>query len=383
MNRITALAAITGIGLSFWLTGCTSSAKSDPRVEEPPKAEVEHAPSAEWVKVDRPEQFPLAIATAHATTPELSVTGVVSPDVARSVPVLSLAGGRAVDVRVRLGDQVTKGQLLMRIQSPDVSDAFSDYGKAVADERLASAALDRAQALYAKGAIAQKDLEVAVDTEKDAKVTLDASIEQLKVLGADPAHHSPIVDVLAPVSGVITEQNVTASGGVRSMDNSPNLFTISDLSHVWVICDVYENDLAMVHLNEPADIRLNAYPGKVFQGRISDIGAILDPNVRTAKARIDVENPGLMRVGMFATATFHDQQKQISVVVPASAVLHLHDKDWVFVPHHSAATFHRVEVQAGGMISGQQVILSGIRTGERVVRDALMLQNTWSGNEVP
>ena len=137
----------------------------------------------------------------------------------------------------------------------------------------------------------------------------------------------------------------------------------------------------MGHINESADIRLNAYPGRVFKGRISDIGAILDPSVRTAKARIDVENPGVIRLGMFAKATFHDPQKRESVLVPASAILHLHDRDWVFVPYHSDAMFHRVEVQAGGMVSGQQVVQSGLRPGDQVVKDALMLQNT--GNTSP
>ena len=179
---------------------------------------------------------------------------------------------------------------------------------------------------------------------------------------------------------MITDQQITEGAGVQAL-TAPNPFTISDISHVWIICDVYENDLSRVRLNESADIRLNAYPGRVFRGRISDIGAILDPSVRTAKARIDVQNPGVIRLGMFAQATLHDPQKQESVLVPASAILHLHDRDWVFVPHPSDAMFHRVEVQAGGMVSGQQVVLSGIRPGDQVVKDALMLQNT--GNNSP
>jgi cobalt-zinc-cadmium efflux system membrane fusion protein len=348
--------AATGlvIVLSVLLAGCNSKVKADPRIEEPPKAEVEHQQGVEQVKVDHPEQFPVAIASVHAATPALNVNGVVSPDVARNVPVISLASGRVVEVRVRLGDQVTQGQLLMRIQSPDISAAFSDYRKALADEALARAALDRARLLFSKGAIAEKDLEVAVDSEANARVNLDTGIEHLKVLGADIAHPSPVIDILAPISGVITEQNVTASGGV---------------------CDVYENDLAQVHLNDFAEVRLNAYPGKVFQGRISDIGSVLDPNIRTAKARIEVENPGVMRLGMFAQATFHGQQKLVGVVVPASAILHLHDRDWVYMPQ-GGKMFRRVEVRSGGMVPPErQVVVSGIRPGDRVVRDALLLQS--------
>jgi cobalt-zinc-cadmium efflux system membrane fusion protein len=287
-----------------------------------------------------------------------------------------LTSGRVLEVRARLGDHVTQGQLLMRIQSPDISMAFSDYRKAVADETLARAALERARLLFSKGAIAEKELEAAVDAEDNAKVNLETGIERLKVLGADLTHPSAVIDVLAPISGVITEQNVTAASGVKSLDNSPNLFTIADLSRVWITCDIYENDLARVHLNDLAEVRLNAFPRQVFQGHISDIGPILDPNVRTAKARIEVENPGLMRLGMFAQAMLHGQQTYVGVLVPASSILHLHDRDWAYVPE-GADTFRRVEVRGGGMaLPGRQVVVSGIRPGDRVVRDALLLEST-------
>ena len=364
------------LAASLWLTGCQQSVKADPKLEEPPPAQVEHEPGSSLVKVDHPEQFPLAIASQRVSTPELNVTGVVSADVSRNVPVVSLASGRVVEIHARLGDQVNKGQLLMRVQSADISGAFSDYRKAVADETLAKAQLARQQLLYEKGAIAQKDLEVAKDTEDKATVDVETAIEKLRVLGADMNHPSPVIDINAPASGVIVEQNVTAAAGVKTLDNSPNLFTIADLSRVWVICDVYENDLSSVHLNEFADIRLNAFPGRVFQGRISNIGPIMDPSIRTAKVRIEMENPGTMRLGMFVRATFHGQQKQIRSVVPASAVLHLHDRDWVYMPQ-DRKSYQRVEVVGGAMLAGnRQEIVSGVRPGDRVVSNALVLQNS-------
>jgi cobalt-zinc-cadmium efflux system membrane fusion protein len=162
---------------------------------------------------------------------------------------------------------------------------------------------------------------------------------------------------------------------VKTLDNSPNLFTISDMSTVWVVCDVYENDLAAVHLGEYADLRLNAYPGKVFKGRISNIGPILDPNLRTAKVRLELENPGTMRIGMFVTATFHSQTQEMRATVPATAVLHLHDRDWVYTPV-SDGRFKRVEVSGGKMLEGGlQEILSGLQPGAQVVVNALVLQN--------
>ena len=365
-------------GLALVLAGCGAKGGTpkDEKAEAPPPAQVEQEPDASLVKVDHPEQFAITTAALHSAAPELNVTGVVTADVSRNVPVISLASGRVVDLRARLGDTVTKGQILMRIQSADMSGAFSDYRHALADEVLASAQLDRSKLLYDKGAIAQKDLEVAVDTEAKAKVDVETALEHLHVLGADPDHPSPIVDIPAPVSGVITEQNVTNAAGVKTLDNSPNLFTISDLSQVWILCDVYENNLPSVHLGEFADIRLNAYPGQVFHARIGNIGPILDPNIRTAKVRLEIHNPGLMKLGMFVTATFHGQTVQTRAVVPASAVLHLHDRDWVYMPAPNSS-FRRVEVIGGKMLPpDRQEIESGIKPGDQVVANALVLQNT-------
>jgi cobalt-zinc-cadmium efflux system membrane fusion protein len=327
--------------------------------------------------VSRPDQFPLATAGQHDAAPELKVTGVVSPDVSRNIPVISLTSGRVVDIRARIGDTVAKGQLLMRVQSSDISQAFSDYRQALADDTLARAQWERTKLLYDKGAVAQKDLEVAQDVEAKAAVAVETTLTRLRVLGADANHPSPLVDIYAPVSGVITEQNVTAAAGVKTLDNSPNLFTISDLSQVWIMCDVYENDLPYARLGDYAEIYLNAYPDQVLKARIGNISPILDPSIRTAKVRLEVRNPGMLRMGMFVTATFHGLTKEARATVPASAVLHLHDREWVYVPEGDAGQFRRVEVAGGSMLPGNlQEIISGISPGQQVVANALVLQNT-------
>ncbi len=371
--------AEAGLALAFGLllTGCNANGGGvEASGTAPPPAQVEHEGDSNIFKVDHPEQFPLATATRHAEAPELNVTGVVSADVARNVPVISLASGRVVEIHARLGDTVTKGQLLLRVQSNDISAAFADYRHATAHAALAAAQLDRAKTLYEKGAIAQKELEVAEDADVNAKVDVENSQEHLRVLGADMNHPSALVDVLAPVSGVITEQNVTAAAGVKTLDNSPNLFTISDLSEVWIICDVYENDLPKVRVGEVGDIHLNAYPGRVLKGRIDNIGTVLDPSIRTAKVRLQVQNPGMLRIGMFVTATFHGESVQVRAVVPAAAILHLHDRDWVYVPDGDRQ-FRRVEVVGGKMLPGNlQEILSGIDAGQAVVSNALVLEST-------
>jgi membrane fusion protein, heavy metal efflux system len=356
------------------LGGC-GNGKGNPAVEGPPPAQVEHEQDLNVIQVDDPGQFQLAAAVEHDEASQLVVTGTVNPDIARTVPVVSLASGRVVDIRARLGDTVKKGQLLLRVRSDDVSGAFSDYRKAVADELLARKQLDRAKDLFAHGAVPEADLEAAQDGEDDAKIALETTAEHLRLIGNDPDHPTGIVDIEAPVSGVITDQQVTNAAGVQGL-SSPNPFTISDLSYVWVVCDVYENDLPNVRLGETADIRLNAYPGQAVKGAISNIGAILDPNIRTGKVRIEVRNPGFMRPGMFATATFHGLAKEAHAAIPASAVLHLHDRDWVYMPTDDRK-FRRAEVVSGETLPNQmQVILSGLQPGQKVVTNALALQNT-------
>jgi cobalt-zinc-cadmium efflux system membrane fusion protein len=349
---------------------------ADPKAEAPPPAHVEQEGDASLVKVDHPDQFPLATAGKHSAAPELSVTGVVNPDVSRTVPVISLASGRVVEINARVGDEVKKGQLLLKVQSSDISGAFSDYRKAKVTEQLAKQQLDRAKLLFDKGAIAKKDLEVAQSAEDSALVDVETTAERLKVLGSDTSHPTGVVDVYAPATGVITEQNVTASAGVKTLDNSPNLFTIADLSVVWIVCDVFENDMPSIRMGEYADIHLAAYPNRVLKGRISNIGAVLDPSIRTAKVRLEVPNPGLMRIGMFVTAIFHGQAQEIRATVPATAVLHLHDRDWVYAPADNGR-FRRLEVVGGQMLPGNlQEIVSGLKPGDQVVSNALVLQNT-------
>jgi cobalt-zinc-cadmium efflux system membrane fusion protein len=361
--------------LGLFLGGCGANVKADPKAEMPPPAVVEHESDANVFKVDHPEQFPLATAARYDAAPRLNVTGAISADISRNIPVISLAAGRIIEIDARLGDTVSKGQLLMKVQSQDIAQAFSDYRQAVADETLAKAQLDRSKTLYDKGAIAQKDLEVAEDTDVKAKVTVETATEHLRVLGADAAHPSSIIEIRAPVSGVITDQQVTNAAGTQGLA-SPNPFTISDTSHVWIMCDVYENDLSFVRVGEYADVHLNAYPKMVLKGRIQNILPTLDPSLRTAKVRLEIDNPGLLRFGMFVTATFHGLQKEIHAMVPATAILHLHDHDWVYVPMEGGR-FRRLEVVGGAMSpDNMQEVMSGLSPGQQVVRNALVLQAT-------
>ena len=359
---------------SLLVAGACKGKEADPAAGAPPQAKVITAFEAQEFSVERPDQYPLTAAVEHRAVAQLAVTGTVNPDIDRTVPVISLASGRIVGIFARLGDEVKKDQLLLRLRSDDISGAFANYQMAVSDEVLAKAQWDRAQDLLKHGAIAVSDMEIAKDAEEKAKVTMDTAAEHLRLLGSSVDHPTGMVDIKAPVAGVITDQEVTNAGGIQSLGTSP--FTISDLSTVWVVCDVYENDLPNVHVGDPAEITLNAYPGRVFKGRVSNILPILDPSIRTGKVRIEVANPGMMKVGMFVTATFQGKSEQTFVAVPASAILHLHDRDWVYVPA-PGNKFRRVMVVGGDPLPGaMQEILSGISVGQQVVINPLVLQNT-------
>jgi cobalt-zinc-cadmium efflux system membrane fusion protein len=196
------------------------------------------------------------------------------------------------------------------------------------------------------------------------------------LLGNDPEKPAFMVDVFAPTSGVLTDQQVTTGSLVQAY-NTPYPFTISDLSSVWVVCDVYENDLANVRLGDTADITLNAYPDRRFKGKVSNIGSILDPSLRTAKVRMEVQNPGNMRLGMFVRATFHGQTTEMHTIVPASAILHMHDRDFVYVPA-PGNKFRRLEVIGGDLLPDNvnlQEVKSGLRPGQQVVTNALILDH--------
>src|SRR5580658_3194904 len=314
--------------------------------------------------MERPDLFKTTKAEMRELPNELSANGSVTPDVNRTIHVTSLGGGRVIELKVKLGDSVKKGQTLLMISSPDLSAAMSEYQKASTDEVLSRKGLDRAQLLYDHGAIAAKDLETAQDVEDKAKVDVSTAEQHVRVLGADPAHPSPLIDLRAPVAGTIVEQNVAGFEGVKSLDNTPNLFTIADLSQVWVVCDVFENDLGEVHLGDSAEIHLNAFSDRVFHGKVADISRVLDPTTRSAKVRIVLGNSdGALRPGMFAVAKFRSRKTTNRVVVPAAAIMRLHDKDWVF-RKEGDKTFRRVVVQADGLApDGMQEIRGGVKPG--------------------
>jgi cobalt-zinc-cadmium efflux system membrane fusion protein len=369
-----ALSRTAAIGSALFFAGMGTSCSGDSKAA-PTKSEVTLDPNL--YTVEHPELFKLAKVETQSLPTTLNANGTVTPDVNSTIHVTSQGSGRVVELKVRLGDSVKKGDEMLSIHSVDLSGAFSDYQKAVADEHLSQKGLDRAQLLYSHGALAEKDLQQADDTEEKAKLDVQSAEQHVRLLGGDPAHPGSLIVLRAPVSGTIVEQNISGFEGIKSLDNSPNLFTVADLSRVWVVCDVYENDLGDVHVGDTADIRLNAYPDKTYRGKVADISRVLDPATRSAKVRIILANrDGSLRPGMFAVATFRSRKSQAQTVVPSTAVLRLQDKDWVFLKE-APQQFRRVEVHARGKSAdGLQQIQDGLSPGKEIVANALEFSST-------
>jgi cobalt-zinc-cadmium efflux system membrane fusion protein len=365
----TQLLRAAAIGGAIFLAGIGVACSNDTKAA-PTKSEVTLDPNL--YTVEHPDLFKLAAVETRDLPATLNANGSVTPDVNRTIHVTSQGSGRVLELKVRLGDYVKKGQELLSIRSADLAGAFSDYQKAAADERLARKALERAQLLYSHGALAEKDLQQAEDTEEKAKVDVQNTEQHVRILGGDPAHPSSVIELRAPLSGTIVEQNISGFEGIKSLDNTPNLFTIADLTQVWVLCDVYENDLGEVHLGDTAEIRLNAYPDKTYRGKVADISRVLDPATRSAKVRIVLANgDASLRPGMFAVSTFRSRKSQSRIVVPSTAIIRLQDKDWAF-RKDGAQQFRRVEVHTlGGIADGMQPIQDGLKAGEQVVGNAL------------
>jgi cobalt-zinc-cadmium efflux system membrane fusion protein len=323
-----------------------------------------------------PGKFHVGPVQVREVYDEMRANGVISPDITRAVPVVSLGGGRVVEIKAKLGDYVKKGDVLLLINSPDLTQAVSDYQKFKADEELVRKQVARAQLLYDKGAIALADLETAQDNDAKAKVDLQAAADRVRVLGGDTNHPTGLLPLRAPISGTIVDQQITGGTGVKSLDNQGALFTIADLSEVWVLCDVYQDMLPRIKVGDPAEMFINGYPNQRYPGKVINISEVLDPATRAAKVRIQLPNTShVMRAGMYVTASFRSREPLKRIVVPASAVVHLHDQDWVYTKEGDGR-FRRVPLQLGPALSdGSQQVISGLKPSDQVVLNALQFSS--------
>ncbi len=309
----------------------------------------------------------------------LRLTGVVAYNAFKTTPVISQVGGPVSRILVVPGEHVKEGQAMLDVSSPDYSQLLDAYLKAADSQRLASKNFTRAQELYAHHAIAEKDLEQAESDRNQAQADLNAAEQGMKILGVkDPsrlanAPSSAQIPVLAPINGEVVERLVSPGQVVQA--GQTQAFTISDLSTVWVLANVYQADLAYVQSGDDVVVQTDVYPGS-FHGKISYVSPALDPNTRTLQARIIVDNPReRLKRDMYCTVAVTAGSISNVVAVPDSSVLR-DDNNQPFVYVSTGVNqFGRRDVDIGESQNGQTRILKGISVGEKVVGDgSLFLQ---------
>lgn len=313
----------------------------------------------------------------------LRLTGAVAYNAFQTIPVLSQTGGPVSRIVVSPGDRVRSGQPMLYVTSPDYSLQSATFVKARSAFELADKNYKRAADLYAHHAVAEKDLQQAESDRTQAQTDLEASAAALRILGIrDPdslAGHalSPEVPLLAPIDGEVVERLVSA--GQLLQAGATQCFTISDMNSVWVLVNVYEKDLAEVHVGDPVVIQSDAYP-EAFHGRISYVAPALDPNTRTVQARIVTPNPGQkLKKDMYVTAIASAGSIRDALAVPDAAVLRdTENLPFVYV-QAGANQFARRPVKLGFSQGGRTQITEGLNVGEHIVDDGgifLQFQNS-------
>jgi len=309
----------------------------------------------------------------------LRLTGAVAYNAFQTTPVISQAGGPVSRIVVSPGEHVRAGQPMLYLTSPDYSLQSATYLKARQSFDLADKNYKRAADLYAHHAIAERDIQQAESDRNQAQTDLDASASSLRILGIkDPgslAGHalSPEVPVFAPIDGEVVERLV--SPGQLLQAGGTQCFTISDMSSVWVLVNVYQKDLADVNVGDEVTIQNDAYPN-AFRGKISYIASALDPATRSVQARIVTSNPGQkLKKDMYVTATVNAGSVPNALAVPDSAVLRdTENLPFVYV-QTGANQFSRRSVKLGISQDDRTQLIDGIKAGEKVVGDgSLFLQ---------
>ena len=327
---------------------------------------------------------------AEVASEELVAPARVVANPNRTARVLSPVQGRITSVLVRLGDTVEQGQPVVALESPDAEAAVGAFLQAQATERQARATLQKAETdlaraadLYQVKAVAEKDLLSAQNDVAQARLGLEGTAaarqqaaRKLELLGLRPDAFRQAALVRAPISGKVLEINV-APGEYRaavsfSTDTTAPLLTIADLTTVWVTADVPEPFLRLVHLGHPVAISLVSFPDEVFNGTVSRIGDVLDPQTRTLKVTVDLPNPGgRFRPEMFGTIRQPGPKRPLPVLPPAAVVLE-YGRSVVFV-ERAPGQFERREVSTGTHNDTVVAITQGVQAGERVVVDGAVL----------
>lgn len=311
----------------------------------------------------------------------LRLTGAVAYNQFKTTPVFAAVGGPVHEILVSPGQMVHAGQPLLTVNSPDYSIARALYIKTRAALQLSEKTATRAEDLYTHGAIAESDLQIAQSARTQAEADKTASEDAIRALGIrnpetllkSTSRTTSQIPIIAPVAGEIVERLV--GPGQLLVSGATQCFTISNTGTVWVLVNVYPNDMAYVHLGDAVEINTDSYPD-TFHGKISFIAPALDPNTRTLQARIETSNPGQkLKKDMYVTATVKAGVLADALTVPDSSVLRdTENQPFVYVQTDSNH-FARRLVQIADSQSGRTQITSGLKAGEKVAGDgSLFLQ---------
>jgi membrane fusion protein, heavy metal efflux system len=376
-RRIQSVAALAFV---FALTACNSNDR-DKASQMTSYAANASTSAAKLFTLTQEQMSHVQMVTVQPTklTRTLRLTGAVAYNAFNTTPVITQVGGPVSRILVVPGEHVRTGQPMLEVSSPDYSQLLDAYLKAADSFRLANKNYVRAQDLYQHHAIAERDLEQAESDRNQAQADINAAEQGMKILGIKnpsdlaKAPTSAQIPVLAPIGGEVVERLVSPGQVVQA--GQTQAFTISDLSTVWVLANVYQADLAFVRSGDDVDVQTDAYPGS-FHGRISYVSPALDPNTRTLQARIVVDNPGeKLKRDMYCTVTVTAGSIADAIAVPDSSVLR-DDNNQPFVYIATGSNqFGRRDVEIGSSQKGQTQILKGISVGEKVVGDgSLFLQ---------
>jgi len=377
-RRLTSALALT---FALILTACNSKDRERASQMTSFSANASASATPQLFSIPPEQRSHVQVITAEPTTltRTLRLTGTVAYNAFKTTPVITQVGGPVSRILVVPGQHVKAGQPMLDVSSPDYSQLLSSYLKATDSYRLADKSYSRAQDLYQHHAIAERDLEQAESDRNQARADLNAAEQGMKILGiknpADLAKtpSSAQIPVLAPIGGEVVERLVAPGQVVQA--GQTQAFTISDLSTVWVLANIYQADLASVRSGDDVVVQTDAYPGS-FHGRISYVSPALDPNTRTLQARIIVDNPGeRLKKDMYCTVTVSAGTLSNVIAVPDASILH-DDNNQPFVYVATGENqFGRRDVEVGQSENGKSQIVKGISVGERVVGDgSLFLQ---------
>jgi cobalt-zinc-cadmium efflux system membrane fusion protein len=316
-----------------------------------------------------------AIATKGTGSARLHLPGVVEPNAYKNVDVTSLVSGRITQVRAELGQRVMLNEVLATVYSPELADAQTTFIAAKAARDAHGLALTRSQRLYAIGAASRQELEKMTAEATEMDRALETARARLVLLGipeeraqrlASPADVITTFDVKAPIAGIVTKRN--ANPGLN-IDLATPLFTVTDLSTVWVIADLYERDFASVGIGSPVSITTPAYPGMDLRGRVDYIDPQVQSETRTARLRAEVPNAGTrLRFGMFVDVSIGATSARPVVMVPKTAVQTVGTQAVVYVAT-APGRFVQRNVTVGDAMGSEIAVSSGLEAGDAVVTE--------------